>query len=656
MPAANWFMWMALSGVAAAAVLWHYRQRETPGRGRLLLSLLRVAALVVLLLLLFNPELPGTGAAGPGGTHVLLDASLSMEITGPDGRTGWEEGAALARSRAGTRAVLLFGDQPRSLPAALLPEQVPGDARSRLLPALQAAAEAGARRVIVITDGRLEDADAVARWASRLGVEILPEVVGAEVANRSLVEVSAPSWAEADAPIRVEFGVAGTAADSIRVVARSGGRVVGRTAVAAAGAGRLSTGSMDIRVPPPAGGGWVAVELALEATDAVPDDDQRTFHVHVAEQPAGIALVSFRPDWEPRFLAPVLEQALGLPVRGYIRGATGQYVRLGGGLDAGAPATDADVRGALQRAELVVIHGAGLDLPDWAVSALGSARQLLVFPADGADALPLPVTVGPLVQGDYFPSAAIPASPVAPLLAGQELAGTAPLSGMRSAELPPGAWAALLATRGRQGAPQPALVAGESGGRRWAVALGAGYWQWAFRGGAERTLYARLWSAVGGWLVRERALAGVSAVRPAQLAAPRGVPVAWVARGLAADSIAVQLRDANGTVVLDTVITMTGRDSASMAAPAPGSYTYRARAFSNGTVTESAGPLTVERFSPEFAMPRVDMAALQTPPAAVRTETDRRGGTPLHATAYPYILIVLLLATEWILRRRWGLR
>jgi hypothetical protein len=279
-----------------------------------------------------------------------------------------------------------------------------------------------------------------------------------------------------------------------------------------------------------------------------------------------------------------------------------------------------------------------------------------VFPADGADALPLPVTVGPLVQGDYFPSAAIPASPVAPLLAGQELAGTAPLSGIRSAELPPGSWAPLLATRGRQGAPQPVLVAGESGGRRWAVALGAGYWQWAFRGGEERALYARLWGALGGWLVRERALAGPGAVRPAQFAVTRGVPVTWVAPGLAADSIAVQLSDPDGTVVLDTVITMTGRDSASMAAPAPGSYTYRARAFSNGTVTESTGPLTVERFSPEFAMPRVDMAALQTPPAAVRTETDSGGGTPLHATAYPYLLIVLLLATEWILRRRWGLR
>jgi len=36
------------------------------------------------------------------------------------------------------------------------------------------------------------------------------------------------------------------------------------------------------------------------------------------------------------------------------------------------------------------------------------------------------------------------------------------------------------------------MAAGEAGGRRWAIALSSGYWQWAFRGGAERTLYSRL--------------------------------------------------------------------------------------------------------------------------------------------------------------------
>jgi hypothetical protein len=656
MAVGSWLGWLVLSGLVAAAIVVHYRRRETPGRGRLLLAGLRACAIAVLLLLLFDPDLPARAGGGAGGgTQVLLDASLSMTAATPDGGTPWQEATRLARARAGGRPVILFGVAARPVPAGALPDTAPGDAGSRLLPALQAAAEAGARRVVVVTDGRIEDADAVARWAPRLGVEIVPEIVGGEVPNRALIEVSAPAWAETGRPIPLEFGVTAPGPDSVRVVARRGDRVVGRTAVAAPGAGRIATGSMELRVEAPPGGGWLPLEIALEGADAVPDDDQRTVYVHVADEPPGIALVSFRPDWEPRFLAPVLQQALGLPLRAYIRGATGQYLRLAGGLEAGTVVPEAAVRRALARAELVVLHGVGPDTPGWAVDILGTAQRLLVFPAGPGEGLPLPVQLGVEQPGDYFP-ASIPSSPVAPLLAGQDLAGVTPLAALRPAALPAGAWTPLLVTRGRGGPPQAALVGGDTGGRRWVVALGSGYWQWSFRGGNERQLYTRLWSAVGGWLARDRGLAGPEAVRPAQLATPRGRPIPWLAPGLAADSLAIRLVGADGVVVLDTTVTATALDTAYTSAPAPGSYDYRARAFTAGAVTEASGRLTVERFSPEFSRPVADLAALRGGPTTVRGGEERRGGTPLHATAYPYVLLVLLLAAEWILRRRWGLR
>jgi hypothetical protein len=657
MSAANWLLWMALSAVATAAVVVHYSRRETPGRGRLLLAGLRSAAFALALLLLFSPELPGVGDGGRArGAQVLLDASLSMNVPGADGETAWERGVAAARARAGRQPVLLFGDGARPVAPDALPAQAPGDARSRLLPALQAAAEAGVRRVVVLTDGRLEDAEAVARWAARLGIEIVPELLGEAAPNRSLVEASAPTWAEPGRPVRVEFGIAGDAADSLRVVARLGGRVVGRTAVPPPAPGRLATGALDVQLEGPAAGGWVRLELELEGDDVVPDDDRRTVYIHVSAEPAGIALVSFRPDWEPRFLAPVLEQALGLPLRGWIRGATGQYIRLAGGLDAGVPTPEAQIIQTVGRAELLVLHGAGPDLPQWAVDALSSARRVLVFPAEATGGVPLPVSVGAPAAGDYYVASAIPSSPIAPLLAGIELTGATPLPSLRPAEATAGAWTPLHATRGRQGAPQPVLLAGETGGRRWAVALGSGYWQWAFRGGDERVLYARLWSAVAGWLARERAVAGLDAVRPGRLAATRGVPLPWIAAGVTADSVTIRLTTPEGTVALDTVVSVTAGDTAFTAAPAPGEYSYRARAFTDGTVAEATGPLTVERFSPEFARPRVDAAALEARATAVRGDAARRGGTPLHATAVPWVLIVLLLAAEWILRRRWGLR
>jgi hypothetical protein len=250
----------------------------------------------------------------------------------------------------------------------------------------------------------------------------------------------------------------------------------------------------------------------------------------------------------------------------------------------------------------------------------------------------------------------VPPSPVAPLLADVDVSGAAPLLTLRTVDLPAGAWSPLNVTRGRQGQPVPALVAGGDAGRRWAIAVGTGYWSWAFRGGAERRLYERLWGSIGGWLVRERGTASLGAVRPASPARPRGAPVPWVSPGIAADSLRVAVLDADGTVVQDTVITRVAGDSAFAAAPPPGHYGYRARAFVGDTVVETEGPLTIERYSPELVRPAADLTALRAAASLVRSEDPPVRGRPLHATAWPYVLLLGLLATEWILRRRWGLR
>jgi hypothetical protein len=651
----HWILWLALAVAASALSVLHYRRRETPGRGRMLLAALRGLAVALLLLLLFDPELPVRGAAPAEGTQVVLDASLSMRVpVGPD-ETAWDRALHVVRTRHGARPVMLFGDRPRPVGTAALPNEAPGDPRSLLLPALQAAAEAGVRRVVVVTDGGIEDADAVARWAPRLGIELVVEGTGTPLPNRSLTEVSAPPAVESGAPFTLEFAVSAPSDDSIAVVARSGGAQVARTVVAGPAVGRLAAGSMQVTLTAPAGGAVTPLEVALEGVDAVPDDDQRTVYVHVSEQPAGVALVSFRPDWEPRFLAPVLRQSLGLPVHAFLAGAAGRWVRLAGGLEAGRPVDEAEVRRAIAGAELVVLHAVGAGAPDWALEALRTAPRLLVFPTGDGD-VSLPVAVGLPQPGDFFPSS-VPASPVAPLLAGQELTGVAPLAALMPADAPAGAWAPLLVTRGRQGAQQPVAVGGGQAGRRWVVVLGSGSWQWAFRGGEERQLYNRLWGAVAGWLVRERRTAGLPPVRPAALATPRGAPIPWIAIGMAVDSIAVRLTAEDGTVVTDTVVAPTTADTAWTAAVPPARYGYRAIAWAGDVVAEAEGPFTVERYSPEFARPAVDPAALRTTPAAVRgTDSVRRGGIRLHATPFPYIILVLLLATEWILRRRWGLR
>ena len=668
-----WLLWLALSAAVMAVSVWHYSRRETPGRGRRLLAVLRAIAVALVLLVLFDPELPGGGAAATRGTQVLLDASLSMRL--PDaagersgeggagldageGGTRWDAAVAQARSLAGDRPVLLFGDGARPVAPASLPQTAPGDARTRLLPGLQAAAEAGVRDVVVLTDGGIEDADAVARWAPRLGLGIEMIHVGYDMPNTSLVEASAPQWVDVGESVPVEFAVAGDGADSMAVVVRREGRVIGRTVVPAPSAGRLSSGAMDLQLtaPPEDADGWVRLEVALETGDAVPDDDQRTIYVQTGAEPAGVVLVSFRPDWEPRFLAPVLERSLGLPLRAWIRAATGQYVRLAGGMEAGQGTPEADVRRAVERGHLVVLHGLGIDAPEWAHEAARSSLRVLIYPAGDASALDLPVSVGAEMQGDFFLSSTVPASPVAGLLADLEVGGARPLTGLRTAEMPEGTWAPLMVTRGRQGAVLPLAVAGQDGPRRWAVALGSGYWQWAFRGGAERQIHARFWSALAGWLAQESTVASMPAVRPGSMTLPRGAAVPWTSPAALADSIRVALSAAGGDVVMDTVIRPVRGDTAYSNAPVPDHYSYRARAYSGDNVVEGAGVMTVEQYSPEFARGRIDAARLESGAQTVRAANGARQGTPLHASPFPYVLIVALLAAEWILRRRWGLR
>ncbi|HSJ08083.1 MAG TPA: hypothetical protein VK936_15365, partial [Longimicrobiales bacterium] len=387
-----------------------------------------------------------------------------------------------------------------------------------------------------------------------------------------------------------------------------------------------------------------------------PDDDRRTVFVNVVEEPAGVALVSFRADWEPRFLVPVLERATGLPVRAYIRGAGDGYIRLAGGLDAGVAVPEAEVRRVTERAQFIVLHGLGGDAPEWTGAVARAARGVLVFPGDGAAGPSFGVTAGPAQPGEFYILRDLPPSPVARLLAGLAPAGFAPLTALRGADVPAGAWSPLLAARSGDGTPQPVLVADSAAGRRWAVALGTGYWRWAFRGGPERELYQRLWSAVAGWLVTERTLGGVPAVRPVRLSAPRGALIPWVAPGLEADSLWVQIVSPGGTVALDTTLAAVPADTAFTAAPPPGTYAWRATAFAGDSVAGGEGPLTVETYSPEFARRTADLGELRGGGSPVRDAAPRRTGTPMHATAWPYALIVLLLAAEWILRRRWGLR
>jgi hypothetical protein len=107
---------------------------------------------------------------------------------------------------------------------------------------------------------------------------------------------------------------------------------------------------------------------------------------------------------------------------------------------------------------------------------------------------------------------------------------------------------------------------------------------------------------------------------------------------------------------MDTVLTGLAADSALQRAPRPGHYRYEATAFAGGTASAAGqGELTVESYTPEFARAAVDLGAL-TGGARPIGARAAGGGRPLHSSPLPYVIIVTLIAVEWVLRRRWGLR
>jgi hypothetical protein len=476
--------------------------------------------------------------------------------------------------------------------------------------------------------------------------------------DRALAELVAPSWAEAGKPVQVRIGVTGTGESTtpLSVTIRTGGQQVATTTVPAPQPGRVSAATLEFAPAPPPGGGLVRYEVVLSPSDAIAANDRRTFYLFVGDRPAGVALVSFLPDWEPRFLQPVLEQSLGLPVRSFLRASGTTFVRGGAGTEAGQRANEEQVRTAVSEANLLVVHGAGAGIPSWAMEALRSKPRVLIFPRESGASLEW-LEAPPATPGDWYVSAEVPSSPIAGLLAGLPADNLTPLMAVfLPRTLPSSSWTPLLAVRGRRGAQTPLVVAGVDGGRRWAVALGIGYWRWAFRGGEQRQAYSRFFGALAGWLVQEQGQIAGGAVRPTNRVLERGRPIGWVAPGLAADSIKVRVRAAD-RIVADTTIPVEQGDTALSSALSPGDYTYDARVFAGGReVGTGTGPLTVDAYSAELTRPARPLASLRGLPSAAGFDIGRHGSRPIRTLIWPYILAVLLLATEWTLRRRWGLR
>ena len=657
-----WATYAFITAAALAATLLHYRRHEPAGRGRTLLAVLRWLAIALIVLLLFDPRVPAPGPGRRGTTAVLVDASLSMRLADPDGVTRWDQAGRIAAELRPDRVLLFGGGSARPVTTDSLDEIAPSLGASRLAPTLRAAVEGGAERIVVITDGGIEDAADAEGVVAASGAAVEVRAVGDRTrGNLGLVDIRAPRWAEVGKEVGVEVTLARVgegAPDTVAIVLARGEQDLASARVPVPPEGRTS--SATLRFTPRSGSNSpVRLDARIEGGDGEAADDRRSVYVRIAAEPPGVVLISFRPDQEPRFLLPVLERSLGVPTQGWLALPESRYIRLGTGREAGLVTDEDSVRDAVEGADVLVLHGLGRSGPAWIREAAASASRLLLFPAGNA-APGTPVEPGTEQPGDWYPSPEVPPSPVAGLMAGADPGGTPPLTALRGARAPDGFWSPLSARLARRGSQRPVLLAGRVGDRRVAVALGEGYWRWAFTGGDGRALYNRMWSAVAGWLAEQED--GTSpAIQPVERAVDATEPLRWTAPA-GTDSLRVVLTpEAASRAGIDTVLPAPA-DTAALAGLPPGRYRYEATGYRAAATEEepatvtAAGEVTVESFSPELTRPAVAAGLLGRGDGRRGAWAAARGGRPLHVLPWPYAALMLLLCAEWILRRRWGLR
>ena len=648
------FSWIALPLLLVAACgfsLWVYHRRELPVAGRRLLALGRALAIFLVLLLIWNPRLPAGAGDGIGqGDLVLLDGSLSMAAGPPGGETAWSDAVREARRLAGGGGrILVFGDAVAASGADQLEGSAPTATSSRLLPALRAAAESGARAVTVVSDGRLTDAD-FGSLPVVPGLQARLEVVDPAVTNAGVADFDTPARAERGTPFAAEVTVFGEAAPgtAARIEVREEDRLVASVPVEIPPPGEVARTAVDLPAPATEGMVRYTATVVLDE-DGFADDDRRVRHVRVAPPQAGLVLLSLRPDWEPRYLLPVLEDVTGLPARGYLRVTGSRYLPIARGEEVADEVTAGEVGTMLGGADIVVLHGVGAAAPTWVRDAARSAPRLLIFPADRAGASLGGVAVAGEVESEWYVSADLPASPLAGQFAGLDLGALPPLTALHPATASAGA-VALEVHLGGRGAGEAALVLVAEEGRRLGVALAEGYWRWAAREGTPRRAYRSLWAGVANWLFAGERLATAGPPGPAEAVIARGSPVRWQAPGLAGQDLGLRLvRD--GESVVERTVTVDSTETFTTAPMDPGAYDFVLSPVAGGE--EASGRFDVERYTGDLRLPPVVGA-----PGGEAVEAGARAaaGRPLRTHPVPFILVLALLCGEWIGRRRKGLR
>ncbi|MES3034013.1 MAG: hypothetical protein V4813_08445 [Gemmatimonadota bacterium] len=569
-------------------------------RLRPLLMALRLVAVTAVLALLLDLAI---GTARPPEPLVALDASASWLRSGDS--VAWRAAMDSARGITGAD-VVLFGDSVRS---ATMPDR-PQDQGSFVGPALQRAAAAG-QRLVVITDGSLDDGDLLQQAVAGSRLVVLPM---RRAADRALADLSAPGEGRAGDTITLSARVVADDATSATATMRwlLDGAVLAEVTVPALPAGGEAV--IESRVVVPVGDSIAVLRAALPSGgDAQPRNDTIAVSFRRGARQR-MVIVSTAPDADVRDVVTALRANVSLPTDAFFQIAPGRWLR-DGNLE---PVEASVVRAAVRGASLAVLHGdtAAMGAP----SSLGTRALLLLSPPVG-DAPELLVRPAP-------------SSPLQAALGGIVIESLPPLLASAPAR---GGVTALSAAPGIAVTGILPVVSVIDGDVRRVLITAAGYSRWRARGGVSEVAFQALIGGATDWLLGARGLAAAATpVAPLQRA---GVPVRW-RRGSGARSVVALTRDGDRAVRRDT-LQFTEGSEVGMAPLDAGVW--------RGTVDGAAVVLPVSA-SREW-LPGV--STLRSGPLNGSAVAVRRGARSL---GWLYLAAVLLLAAEWLLRRRAGLR
>jgi hypothetical protein len=569
----------------------------------LLPAVLRFLSVLLLAALILGAP---AGVARKAQPMVALDASASW-LRASDS-AAWRSAVQAARAASG-ETPLLFGDSARTYSQTASPS----DQASRVRPAVDRAIAAG-RPLVVITDGMLDDPDALTGLPSGSRVEV-PAI--ATLADVAISRIEGPSSAVSGDTSEIAVTLASGATPTARatLLLRSGTAVLDTIAVEPLGA--FTERRLAVRVPLRGVGPTLLTALVRMEGDREARNDTASAVVELARGAAAV-FVSTSPNEDSRFALGVLRGALALPTRAYVQVARGVW-KLEGPL---SPVTVAEVRAALRDAPLAVIHG---DTAIFGAPRATTRGSLALWPTS-------------IERGIDWYAVGAPASPLMGALSQLPWDSLPPLD--VAASLPNGDWVGLSVARGRQLDGRPAIVGFERG-RRVVVVGVSGFWRWRFRGGASEAAYGALWGTVFDWLAAGRFDA--RAAVPALTSFRSGEPIRWQ-RGSGVDSaVSVTLRRRGSDATPVALSLFFGSAATSESGPLdPGVYDVSIRGGTTMIAVNASRELLPRQ-------PTVSAGPIGARPSV--------GDAPrLRERMWPFILVVLALCAEWLLRRRAGLR